>query len=166
MIPDHLPSGWLTQGEAEFLSEIASLAYGPILEVGCFRGRSTVILASFGRPVYSVDPFSNFAKADLSGSTIEAEFLENTKHLPNVHLFKMKIEEWAPKPCGLCYLDGDHTYTGTINQIKIALQCGPNIIAVHDVNDKGGGLQVKNACLGLLGHWKRRVERIAKFRIK
>jgi SAM-dependent methyltransferase len=164
-IPDYLPPGWLTPEEADLLDRMAGLCEGPILEVGCYKGRSTVLLASYGRPVYCVDPFSDFCKADLSGDQIEAEFRRNTAHLPNIKLFRQTVETWTPRDCGLCYLDGNHTYQGTVSQIKIAQFCRPQWIAVHDVNDRGGGKQVKQACLDLLGPWHERVGRLATFRV-
>jgi hypothetical protein len=65
----------------------------------------------------------------------------------------------------LAYLDGDHTYQGTYNQIKVAQRCLPSIIAIHDVNDNGGGKMIKEAALSLLGPWNERVERLAVWTI-
>lgn len=158
-----LPQGWLTAEEATLLFKYANQCQGDILEVGCFKGRSTFVLAQTGRQVYSVDPFKNFAKADMTGTTILDEFLQNTKSFKNVSLFVGRIEDWKIGPVGFAYLDGDHTYKGTVSQIKIAKQCNPSIIALHDVNDKGGGLQVKRAALELLGNWIERVGRLAVF---
>ena len=165
MKPDltHLPPGWLTDEEATLLFSSAERCTGDILEVGCFKGRSTVVLAQTGRKVYSVDPFKNFAKADLTGKSIIECFQENIRYLTNVELFIGRIEEWKVRPVGFAYLDGDHTYKGTLSQICIAKQCNPTLIALHDVNDKGGGLQVKRAALELLGNWTIRVGRLAVF---
>jgi SAM-dependent methyltransferase len=158
-----LPPGWLVKDEAELLYKYAMLCDGDILEVGCYKGRSTVVLAQTGRRVLSVDKFADFAKYDLSGEDIKKRFLDNTRHLPNVELFVGPVENWTPCPVGFAYLDGDHTYEGTKRQIQVAKLCHPTYIALHDVNDGGGGLQVKKACLELLGSWKERVGRLAVF---
>jgi hypothetical protein len=163
-ILEGLPSnGWLTQEEADLLYKYAELCEGPILEVGSYHGRSTVLLSRLGRTVYAVDPFENFAKRDPSGNLTEAAFLQNTAGISNITLFRQKIEDWEVCPVGFAYLDGDHTYDGTIWQIQIAKKCKPKYIALHDVNDKGGGLQVKAAALRLLGHWLERSGRLAVF---
>lgn len=158
-----LPPGWLTDEEAILLFKYAEVCQGDILEVGCYKGRSTVVLAQTGRKIFSVDPFKNFAKADMSGKEIERCFRENTAHLSSIELFVGSIEDWQTRSVGFAYLDGDHTYQGTISQIRIAKACSPQFIALHDVNDKGGGLQVKKACLELLGDWLERVGRLAVF---
>lgn len=166
-LTEGLPShGWLTEEEATLLYKYAAVCKGPILEVGSYYGRSTVLLSRLGRPVYAVDPFENFAKSDPSGNQIELEFLKNTIGLSNITLFRQRIENWSIEPAGFAYLDGDHTYQGTINQINKALLCRPTYIAAHDVNDSGGGLQVKKACLELLGNWLERVGRLAVFQGK
>jgi hypothetical protein len=160
--------GWLHDSEARLLWKCCEQTIGPILEVGCYVGRSTSFLTAFGRQVYCVDPFSNFNSDDMSGDTIEQKFLANMKRMgaTNFMLFRQHVETWIPMPVGLAYLDGDHTYQGTWNQIKAAQKCSPNIIAIHDVNDHGDGKMIKRAALEALGPWNERVERLAVWNIK
>ncbi len=158
--------GWLSEVEARMLWRCCEATEGPILEVGCFKGRSTVLLAEFGRPVYCVDPFSNFHSDDMAGGGIEdawrSALVQRARDVGHhVTLYRQKIEDWAPLNVDLAYLDGDHTFEGTLAQINKALMCGPLVIAVHDFNDNGGGLQVKLACLERLGEPKHRAERLA-----
>jgi hypothetical protein len=159
--------GWLSRPEAECLWKWVNLAQGPILEVGVYMGRSTVLLACAGRVVYSVDPFDGF-HSDLSGDQIRDRFVANLAHrkITNVFLFREKIEHYVPRRSGLGYLDGDHSYEGTRAQITKALGAGCKIICVHDVNDDGGGKHVKRACLEMLGPWKERVERLAVWEVE
>jgi SAM-dependent methyltransferase len=153
-------NGWLSKGEAKLLWEEVAFTEGGILEVGCYQGRSTCLLAQTGRTVIAVDPFYGFTD-DGKDEIIRSLFLANIAQYPNVVHVHKKVEDWEPVPCGFCYLDGDHTYEGTIAQIKKALECKPRGIAVHDVNDSGQGVHVKRAALELLGDWKARVERLA-----
>lgn len=141
-----LPEGWLTEEEAILLWGVASKFKGPILEVGCYRGRSTCLLASLGRLVYCVDPFDNF-DSDLTGDQIEKIFWDNLaeRKITNVVHFRMKIENWKPTPVEFAYLDGDHTFDGTCDQIKVAINAGAKEICVHDYADSHGGLHIKNA---------------------
>ena len=139
------------------------LTEGPILEVGCYEGRSTCLLAATGRLVYAVDPFAGFSTQDPTGENTARIFLQNLsiRGLTSVILFQESIERWGPRPVGLAYLDGEHTYRGTLTQILTALKCNPSIIALHDVNDTGGGVEVKRAAEQILGPWAGRVERLA-----
>lgn len=143
-----LPSGWLREIEAKTLYEAAQKTSGDILEVGCYFGRSSVLLASLGRIVHCVDPFDNF-DSDLSGDEVEQRWLREIKsrNITNVVQYRQKVENWVPRPCGFAYLDGDHTYKGTMDQLSAAFMCGVKLLCVHDVTDEGGGLEVKNAIL-------------------
>lgn len=161
-------TGWLTKNEARLLWDWCN-NYGTetILEVGCYYGRSTCLMAQSGRQIISVDPFKDFSSVDMSGAETLAAFMANIRdrgYGDRVSLYNTYIEKLV-LPDGVnidsAYLDGDHTYDGTINQIQKALRLGVKHIAIHDVNDTGDGLQIKKAALFLLGPWVTRVERLA-----
>ena len=158
--------GWLTRAEAELLWQEAARTEGCVLEVGCYCGRSTVLLASLGRPVYAVDPLDGFDD-DLTGDEVEAVLRRNLRErkIRNVELFRVPVLDWEPRPVGFAYLDGPHDFQGTLDQIEKALACGPQAIGVHDVNDHGEGLDIKRAAVELLGAWHERVERLAVWRL-
>lgn len=159
--------GWLAEDEARLLWEIASVCEGPILEVGCYCGRSTILLAHLGRPVYAVDPFAGFSRDDPTGEGIKTRFLENLAYyaIHNVLLFQQRIEDWEPCPLGFAYLDGDHTYAGTVAQIRKALVCKPQYIALHDIGEQGEAVDVTRAAFNNLGAWTLRANRLAVWRI-
>ncbi len=145
---DSLPNnGWLKRDEAQLLLEAARETEGPILEVGCYYGRSTVLLASLGRDVYCVDPFEKFDSDDPSGRETLRQFMKNItdRKLHNVTLRVQYIEDWESKPMGFAYLDGDHTTKGTLAQIDAAMACGAEKMCIHDYAHSGGGLLVKKA---------------------
>ena len=158
-------NGWLTKDEAQLIYRVMLLVNGPVLEVGAYEGRSTSLLAycSKGHTVHTVDPFKGFNDQDMDGKRTKAAFNKNIddRNLLHVHLHEMKIEDWQPRPVKLAYLDGDHTYTGTKTQLRKALECKPEHILVHDVNDTGDGLHIKKACIETLGHYNQRVDRLA-----
>lgn len=184
-----LPSnGWLDRDEAELLWGSAQLTTGSILEVGCYHGRSTCLLAELGRPLFCVDPFKDFDSDDPTGTKIYEAWCRNLADrcivcaigMPAagswgglekcmkdngwstlVILHRKRIEEWKPRPVGFAYLDGDHTPVGTVNQLRAALECGAKSIGVHDVNDQGEGAKIKEVCLNVLGPWNHRVGRLA-----
>lgn len=159
-----LPDGWLTEPEARLLWDTSLKAEGPILEVGCYKGRSTCLLSEAGWTMYCVDPFSGFDSDDPKGDGIYRTWLSRVSQLEGAHnifQYRVRIEDWRPRPVDFAYLDGDHTYEGTKAQIKKALKCKARLIAIHDVNDSGGGLEVKRAAVEMLGDWNERVERLA-----
>jgi predicted O-methyltransferase YrrM len=48
--------GWLTEAQANRLAACASRASGTVVEIGSFRGRSTVVLARAAESVVAIDP--------------------------------------------------------------------------------------------------------------
>jgi Methyltransferase domain len=161
---DSLPSkGWLTKPEAELLYRTAKATKGGILEVGSYYGRSACLLASLGRSVLCIDPWKDFDSDDKLGVKTLTSFRKviAERGLVNVAWVRIKVEELTIEPMGFVYLDGDHTYEGTVHQILKAQECQPQAIAIHDVNDDGEGKEIKRAALELLGPWTERVERLA-----
>lgn len=162
-------NGWLTKEEARLLHEVAGSCEGPILEVGSYYGRSAVLLASLGREVHCVDPFSNFDSDDPSGDFVYSKFMKNVFYercLMNVHLHRRKVEDWFPTfVFGFAYLDGDHTYGGTIRQIDRAKDAGARVFCVHDYNQSGDGVGIVKAIANRGLEVVRVVERMAHCRV-
>ena len=78
MIDHSFIDGWLFKGEDELLSKYASVCNGNILEIGSFRGKSTVILADVLKEpykIYTIDvhaPIDYYElKTDDTGMPIE-----------------------------------------------------------------------------------------------
>lgn len=161
-------NGWLTDNEAWLLVSSADQTQGPMVEVGSYYGRSAMVLARLfpSRLLYCVDPWDNNFDTENKGEYIYGRFLDNTAQFTNIIPIRSKVEDWQPVQAAFVYLDGDHTYQGTFNQITKALLCSPKVIAIHDVNDSGGGKEVKRAALELLGPWKERVERLAVWNLR
>lgn len=155
---DQCPShGWLAIEEAMLLVSTAEKTTGPIVEVGSYQGRSACLLGQLGRTVHCVDPWDDNFSSDLPGEEIRRRFLHNVQSIkPPIHIVshRMKIEDWQPFPAELVYLDGDHTYEGTIRQVQKALECRPKWIAIHDVSNGGDGLHIARAAESMLGRWR------------
>lgn len=140
--------GWLSdaQGEALFEAAFRSRA-GAIVEIGSWKGRSTVWLASgaqlSGRRVYAVDPHEN-SHEDPSARTLD-EFLGNLARagvagvvepvvLPSEHAIHA-----VEGPVGLLFVDGDHSVEGARRDAELWL---PRILVggtvmFHDVATSG-----------------------------
>ena len=163
-------TGWLDKDEAELLFNTAKSTKGSIVEVGSYQGRSAMLLVQLGRPLHCIDPWDDYFHSSLKGEEIYQRFQEHMQGLAEIcqinwTCHRKPVEQCDPIPAGFVYLDGDHSYQGTINQVKWALLCKPQIIAIHDVNNSGEGLEVKRAATELLGMWQRRVNRLAIWRV-
>ena len=108
--------GWLGLGEAAMLWRHAELVPDDhtIVEVGAYRGRSTVLLASFGKKVVTVDPMVVGHKMGQTKITREdvIELAGNIYSRDNVFWRQEKSEdvELDGDSVGLLFIDGDHEY--------------------------------------------------------
>jgi hypothetical protein len=119
--------GMVTGPEAEALFRYAGAVNRGtcIVEVGSFRGRSTIALglgslAGATVPVYAVDPHEQFlgVLGGQFGWRDRKAFMRNVSQSPVaevVRLINLSSKDIAPLwhlPVGLLFLDGDHTYEG------------------------------------------------------
>jgi MMP 1-O-methyltransferase len=118
--------GWLPRDAALLLYGLArEVREGCIVEVGSYRGRSTVVLArgsehGNGARVYAVEPHEPFVgpRGGQFGPEDRAAFFRNmlrTGAYRTVHLLNTSSEIVAQgwkEPVALLWLDGDHSYDG------------------------------------------------------
>ena len=125
--------GWLTRDEAEFLHDLCD---GPWCEVGCWKGRSTLVLAQTGYPGLAIDHFKG-SPEHPEGTDTRAEFDENLAGYENVGVLPYPFRGAAamvPDDLALVFLDADHGY----EQTRLAWQLyAPKVkrgghVAVHD----------------------------------
>jgi len=154
--------GCLKDREVRFLYFIASVIpkqLGQILEIGSFKGKSTVILANAIKNdsnciINAVDPMINTTKTDpysKEEKNLENIFYTNLKNNnveEKVKLHKMKsielVPEWNSK-LKFLWIDGDHTYNGTLIDFEGFSPWLSNggVVAIHDVlNEFEGSLRV------------------------
>jgi predicted O-methyltransferase YrrM len=126
----HEVSGFLMEDEARLLGTIAACvpASGAILEIGSFKGKSTVMLgkvaAHYGLgPIVAIDPH-NFNSAELQnfkcdlGASSFKEFLSNIETAGvasqvEVHrAFSKDVFSTWDRPIRFLWIDGDHSYPG------------------------------------------------------
>jgi len=122
--------GFLMEQEARLLGTIAACvpADGVIVEIGSFKGKSTVMLgkvaAHYGLgPVVAIDPH-NFNNAELQDFRVDAEassFLDFLRNIDaagvsgQVEVYRAYstdvAREWT-RPIRFLWIDGDHSYAG------------------------------------------------------
>jgi predicted O-methyltransferase YrrM len=145
--------GWLPFNEARFLCELAGEATADIVEVGCYRGRSTIALcvgsADNGRSVHSVDPHRSFV--DVYGGTYGPIDRENyyrnllssgmAQRASLINLTSEQAGRTWESPIGLLYIDGDHSYTAVRRDVEIWTPhvVPGGLLVFHDATDPNIG---------------------------
>jgi predicted O-methyltransferase YrrM len=153
--------GYLAPNEIRFLALLAACptAVGEILEIGSFKGKSTIILAKSaaladGATVNAVDPMTAPCETDPTLGNQESSLGDFKRNVATagvegrVRLHQMFSKELAGewnKPLRLLWIDGDHTYAGT----KLDFDgfaphlVDKSIVAIHDtLHEFEGGARV------------------------
>jgi methyltransferase family protein len=143
--------GFLTEREARFLALVAACApaHGVILEIGSFKGKSTVGLASVAQryglgPVITVDPHSGPSVTDPDvgpGGSSWDDFRASLRNagvesVVEAHrAYSRDVARSWTRPIRFLWIDGDHTYRGSKEDIDLfRSHLAPGaIVALHDV---------------------------------
>lgn len=127
-----LPDGWLPDREAEQLQRLASGRV--VLELGAWKGRSTVAMSRTATYVVSVDRHQGIAGRDDDSL---GEYLDAVRALPNVAVVVASFQEFVPllgRVFDLVFVDGDHDTDSVQRDTRLArdhLRPG-GTIAFHD----------------------------------
>jgi predicted O-methyltransferase YrrM len=167
--------GYLTPREVACLAWVGAhrTTNGEVLEVGSFKGRSTIVLALASRlagdsRVSAVDPLTSpsvtdpaLGKGETSGRERFEANLNRAGVRDRVEFYQMfstdLARQWPPeRPLRLLWIDGDHTYAGAkadFDAFRPFLADGA-IVAMHDVlNHHGGPARVVAEAMLLSAHF-------------
>ena len=106
--------GWLTDEEGEALYELARACSGKgvIVEIGSWKGKSTVCLglgswAGASVPVYAVDPHADYRFGDFKDNVERAGIQELVRPVASV---SQAAADGFDEPIELLFVDGSHEY--------------------------------------------------------
>jgi predicted O-methyltransferase YrrM len=139
--------GFLSKNEGELLYRLALKSKGPIVEIGSYKGKSTIYLAygskdSNNQKVYAIDTFEG--GVDLETNTYKS-FTKNIKNAgigdivtPIIGSSDDVAKTWN-KEIGLLWIDGSHEYKYVKNDF---INWSPHLadfgfIAFHDTTRIG-----------------------------
>ncbi len=142
--------GYLLENEAKFLGLLATItpAQGAIVEIGSYRGRSTVMLAKVAAhyglgPMVAIDPHNSPILLNPDGSnrfSSYEDFLQNIRgagvadHVEPHLAYSTALSPTWNRPIRLLWIDGDHSYPGAKADFDGFLpHLAPNgVLALHD----------------------------------
>ena len=154
-------TGWLEEAEARTLYRFAAELgpRGPILEIGSWHGKSTIVLATaaqhIGSRVVSVDPHAginywqdNFGPMDKLGPSFEAfsANLQNAAVSDAVEALVMTSRQAFDQlgdrpPFSFAFIDGNHGYSSVHQDFELWSQrlLVGGVLAFHDSDSKMPG---------------------------
>lgn len=157
-------NGWMSHQELEFLAR-AARGLTKILEVGCFKGRSTRVLAdNCSGNVYALDPWNGPYRYEdgrvflTMGDEHFKEFVKNTQSCNNIIICRGTLTEYVDHlpVMDFIFLDGDHRYEEVKSDINNSLKLlrSGGILAGHDYthNDWPGVKKAVDELLGKTSH--------------
>ncbi len=128
--------GWMTPGQGRTLAEAAAACPpgGRIVEIGSFRGRSTIVLAASADPsveIVAIDPHAGNDRGpeEIDGFEAEADddhrvFNDNLERagvrdrVRHVRAFSNEALADVDGPIDLLYIDGAHRYGPALADIR------------------------------------------------
>jgi predicted O-methyltransferase YrrM len=165
--------GHLSPIEARFIATLPFVkGEGTVLEIGSFKGKSTILLAQTARTwnlgkIHACDPLflsSSTDPQEARGQSVEHDFYTNIRRHgveDQVVFHQMKSAELARAwtlPLRALWIDGDHTYAGALADFELFNRhlVPGSVVALHDVlHDFDGPIRVfaeKMLLSGQFGH--------------
>lgn len=145
--------GWLGIDDARFLYQMARKTSGSIIEIGAYRGRSTISLAfgarETGSIVYSIDPHAVFdgVLGGRFGPSDRVAYYRNllkaglVEYAALVNLTSSQVASCWRDDIALLFVDGDHRYEAVKADIRLwsPFLISGGVIIFDDATEIGSG---------------------------
>jgi predicted O-methyltransferase YrrM len=145
--------GWLTDEEGEALYELARgcRGKGVIVEIGSWKGKSTVCLglgSQAGRsvPVYAIDPHADYRFGDFKTNVERAGITELVHPIPSL---SQAAADSFERPIELLFVDGSHEYALVLEDFEkwVPKVIDGGWVAFHDTTWTKGPRKVVGAAI-------------------
>ena len=131
--------GWMSKEELAFLHDVAG-NMKDIVELGSYRGKSTVALASnCGGTVTAVDQWKPcYGIKGEDWEEIYKDFQKNIKEYDNIRVIKNDTVKASKrhKKVDMVFIDADHRHEAVVKDINAWLPKTKKLICGHDYDDK------------------------------
>lgn len=141
--------GFLSSPEAALLSDVGAQAACCIVEIGSYRGLSTIALAERANvPVYAIDPHEPFTAEGghyFDGPADREAFMRNVIRAGVAHKIRLTnlpsaqvVQGWT-RPIDVLWIDGDHREAAVRADVRAWLPfvvSGGHVL-LHDKDDSG-----------------------------
>lgn len=147
IMPEPQIDGWMSPEELQWIFSKAR-QMDSVVEVGCWKGRSTHALLSSGCPiVYAVDHFKG-STTERDGAHSEAKrldvggiFICNVGRFENLYLMEMDsvqaAAQFEPLSVDMVWIDGGHDYASIWADLNAWWPKCRKLICGHDANQEG-----------------------------
>jgi predicted O-methyltransferase YrrM len=145
--------GWLTDEEGEALYELARgcRGAGVIVEIGSWKGKSTVCLglgsqAGNSVPVYAIDPHADYRFGDFKTNVERAGIAELVHPIPSL---SQAAADGFDQPIELLFVDGSHEYDLVLEDFEkwVPKVVDGGWVAFHDTTWTKGPRKVVGAAV-------------------
>lgn len=149
--------GWLDNNEMAVLHDLArAIPHGGlIVEIGTYRGRSTVILASAAQlvagRVITIDPYNTVMREGVNETPVttdDRDFMLSYLELYGVANAVTSVvstsadaaRQWDGRPIDLLWVDGSHDYEDVSADLRLWSPHVRGYIAMHDTSGSWAGV--------------------------
>ena len=140
--------GWLTDEEGEALYDLARACTGRgvIVEIGSWKGKSTVCLGIGSRegasmPIYAVDPHADYRFAEFKANVERAGIADLVRPVPSL---SQPAADDFHEPIELLFVDGSHEYEHVLEDFEkwVPKVVDGGWVAFHDTTWTAGPRKV------------------------